>query len=60
MAADLLFGVALPFVADAVAEAGGQRRDLDVARALHHAIWRRFPPGAIAYVEVLRDQLRRI
>lgn len=58
MAAEVLFGVALPLVADAVAEAGGQRRDLDVARALHHAIWRRFPPGAIAYVEVLRDQLR--
>lgn len=58
MAAEVLFGVALPLVADAVAEAGGQRRDLDVARALHHAIWRRFPPGAIAYVEVLREQLR--
>ncbi len=58
VAAEVLFGVALPLVADAVAEAGSQRRDLDVARALHHAIWRRFPPGAIAYVEVLRDQLR--
>lgn len=58
MAAEVLFGVALPLVADAVGEASGQRRDLDVARALHHAIWRRFPPGAIAYVEVLRDQLR--
>jgi signal transduction histidine kinase len=58
MAAEVLFGVALPLVADAVAEAGGQRRDLEVARALHHAIWRRFPPGAVAYVEVLRDQLR--
>jgi signal transduction histidine kinase len=58
MAAEVLFGVALPLVADAVAKATSQRRDLDVARALHHAIWRRFPPGAIAYVEVLRDQLR--
>ncbi|WP_198169795.1 sensor histidine kinase [Agromyces laixinhei] len=58
MAAELLYGVALPLVADAAAEASGQRRDLDVARALHHAIWRRFPPGAIAYVEVLRHQLR--
>ncbi|WP_165906109.1 sensor histidine kinase [Agromyces badenianii] len=58
MAAEVLFGVALPLVADAVAVAGGRRRDLDVARALHHAIWRRFPPGAIAYVEVLRDRLR--
>ncbi|MFF2274102.1 sensor histidine kinase [Agromyces sp. NPDC058136] len=58
MAAEVLFGVALPLVADAVAQRSGQRRDLDVARALHHAIWRRFPPGAIAYVEVLRNQLR--
>jgi signal transduction histidine kinase len=58
MAAEVLFGVALPLVADAVADAGGTRRDLDVARALHHAIWRRFPPGAIAYVEVLRARLR--
>lgn len=58
MAAEVLFGVALPIVAEAAAEAAGRRRDLDVARALHHAIWRRFPPGAIAYVEVLRDQLR--
>lgn len=58
MAAEVLFGVALPLVAEAVVEAGGRRRDLEVAGALHHAIWRRFPPGAIAYVEVLRDQLR--
>ncbi|MGR0318690.1 sensor histidine kinase [Agromyces sp. ZXT2-3] len=58
MAAEVLFGVALPHVADAVAVSYGARRDLDVARALHHAIWRRFPPGAIAYVEVLRSQLQ--
>jgi signal transduction histidine kinase len=58
MAAEMLFDVALPLVADSVAETAGHRRDLDVARALHHAIWRRFPPGAIAYVETLRDQLR--
>jgi len=58
MAAEVLFGVALPIVADAIAAASGERRDLEVARALHRAIWRRFPPGAIAFVEVLRDQLR--
>ncbi len=58
MAAEVLFGVALPILADAFTAASGQRRDLEVARTLHHAIWRRFPPGAIAYVEVLRDQLR--
>jgi signal transduction histidine kinase len=58
MAAEVLFGVALPLVADAVAEAQGHRRDLETASALHHAIWRRFPPGAIAYVEVLRARLQ--
>lgn len=58
MAAEVLFGVALPHVADAIAASEGSRRDLTVARALHHAIWRRFPPGAIAYVEVLRNQLQ--
>lgn len=58
MAAEVLYDVALPLIANAVAESEGSRRDLDVAQALHHAIWRRFPPGAIAYVEVLRDRLR--
>jgi signal transduction histidine kinase len=58
MAAEVLYDVALPAIADAAAESRGSRRDLEVARALHHAIWRRFPPGAIAYVEVLRDKLQ--
>lgn len=58
MAAEVLFGVALPLV---VARLGEESQgDVDavaVARILHHAVWRRFPPGAIAYVEIIRDRL---
>jgi signal transduction histidine kinase len=38
----------------------GRPTDADtvaIAQTLHHAVWRRFPPGAIAYVEVLRGRL---
>ncbi|MBG6240098.1 signal transduction histidine kinase [Mycetocola sp. CAN_C7] len=28
-----------------------------VAQILHHAVWRRFPPGAIAYTEALRQKI---
>jgi signal transduction histidine kinase len=58
MAAEILFDVALPqfaidpsLVHDAASEA------IRAARSLHHAIWRRFPPGAIAYAEILRQRL---
>lgn len=57
MAAEVLFGVALPELAAHIGTPA-RNRDLDMARALHHAIWRRFPPGAIAYVEVLRARLQ--
>lgn len=57
MAAEILFGVALPLIAAHIRELAGAGDDLGVARHLHHAIWRRFPPGAIAYVEVLRARL---
>lgn len=56
MAAEALFGVALPVMVDLV----GRLTDADtvaIAQTLHHAVWRRFPPGAIAYVEVLRGRL---
>lgn len=56
MAAEALFGVALPVVARVLRD----NTDLDtvvVAQALHHAVWRRFPPGAMAYVDVLRMRL---
>ncbi len=56
MAAEALFGVALPLVADAVRQ-DGVVDTVAVAQTLHHAVWRRFPPGAIAYVEVLRARL---
>jgi signal transduction histidine kinase len=54
MAAELLFHHALPVLAEYL---GASRDPIGVARDLHHAIWRRFPPGAIAYVEVLRERL---
>jgi signal transduction histidine kinase len=54
MAAELLFHHALPILAEHL---DSSRDPIGVARDLHHAIWRRFPPGAIAYVEVLRAKL---
>ncbi|GAA4383869.1 sensor histidine kinase [Agromyces bauzanensis] len=59
MAAEVLFAVALPLLVARVTADGYSGRELAVARALHHAIWRRFPPGAIAYVEVLRGRLQQ-
>lgn len=53
MAAEVLFSVAL----DVLAEGNPGMDPLVLARRLHHAIWSRFPPGAIAYVDVLRKQL---
>jgi signal transduction histidine kinase len=56
MAAEALFGVALPIMVALF----GRPTDVDtvsIAKTLHHAVWRRFPPGAIAYVEVLRGRL---
>jgi signal transduction histidine kinase len=53
-AAELLFDLSLVPLTDFYAECSPTQ----VARVLHHAIWRRFPPGAIAYVNVLRDRLR--
>ncbi|HYI32943.1 MAG TPA: ATP-binding protein [Glaciibacter sp.] len=56
MAAEALFGVALPLMVGVF----GRPTDVDtvaIAQTLHHAVWRRFPPGAIAYVEVLRGRL---
>lgn len=56
MAVQALFGIALPVVV----ELFSRRTDADavaIAQTLHHAVWRRFPLGAIAYVEVLRARL---
>ena len=57
MAGELLFHVALPPMVDALAAVVGKESASAVAHALHHSIWRRFPPGAIAYVAVLRSRL---
>jgi signal transduction histidine kinase len=56
MAAEALFGVALPLVVT-VLDRHTRHDTVRIAQALHHAVWRRFPPGAIAYVEVLRARL---
>lgn len=55
MAAEILFGVALPELALASLQRGEDV--IALASALHHAIWRRFPPGAIAYVEYILGKL---
>ncbi|QAV69740.1 hypothetical protein ESZ53_04400 [Salinibacterium sp. UTAS2018] len=58
MAAEILFDHALPaLVSYSEARNGADAITVSVARALHHAIWRRFPPGAIAYAETLRQRL---
>ncbi|GAA4675953.1 sensor histidine kinase [Frondihabitans cladoniiphilus] len=56
MAAEVLFDEALPLV---IGWAGASHADevVHVVRSLHRAIWRRFPPGAIAYTEALRQRL---
>ena len=58
MAAEVIFRVALPLIV----EHEGQKPSLGssgiaAVQALHHAIWRRFPPGAIAYVETILEKL---
>ena len=53
---ELLFGIALPELAGLLPDAD----PIGLARTLHHAIWRRFPPAAISYVELLREQLRLV
>lgn len=58
MAAEVLFDMALPVLAgDRVLTPDTRDGAVVAAQALHHAIWRRFPPGAIAYAEALRQQL---
>ena len=59
MAAEVIFGVALPLFVDHLQtfEDFTFVPDTEVAMAVHHSIWRRFPPGAIAYVEVMLEKL---
>lgn len=56
MAAEVLFDEALPPFLE-WADATDVEQTLHVVRCLHRAIWRRFPPGAIAYTEALRQKL---
>jgi signal transduction histidine kinase len=56
MAAEALFHVALPlFVAHS--EANTEESVIECAQTLHHAVWRRFPRGAVAYTETLRQRI---
>lgn len=55
MAAEVIFGVALPLMSTHLVGRG--EGTVELATALHHALWRRFPPGAIAYVEVILAKL---
>lgn len=56
MAAEVLFDEAIPpFLA--WANATTVATALHVVQCLHRSIWRRFPPGAIAYTEALRQKL---
>lgn len=57
LAGEVLFDQALPILIEHIAQHAPETSSGEVARALHHAIWRRFPPGAIAYVDVLRNRL---
>jgi signal transduction histidine kinase len=58
MAAEILFGVALPELVPYLVAVSDKPVDtIDIAQTLHHAVWRRFPPGAIAYVEYILEQL---
>ncbi|MGU3409984.1 sensor histidine kinase [Microbacterium sp. M1A1_1b] len=56
LAAEVLFDEYLPVF---VAEVGATTPDelLRASRALHAGIWRRFPAGAIAYTEALRQRV---
>jgi len=55
MAAEVVFDVALPLVAAAYPHIS----PILIAKVLHNEIWRRFPPGAIAYVEFILARLAR-
>ena len=56
LAAEMLFDAYLPVFVD---EVGARTTDevLRATRALHAAVWSRFPAGAIAYTEALRQRV---
>ncbi|WIB76448.1 histidine kinase [Curtobacterium sp. MCPF17_002] len=56
LAAEVLFDAYLPVFVDEVG-AGTTHEVLRATRALHAAIWSRFPAGAIAYTEALRQRV---
>ncbi|ROP64232.1 sensor histidine kinase [Curtobacterium sp. PhB115] len=56
LAAEMLFDVYLPVFVDEVG-AASTAEVLRATRALHAGIWSRFPAGAVAYTEALRQRL---
>lgn len=57
MAAEVLFGAAMPILQDELEGLLGFSPDsLSIAQKLHHFTWRRFPAGAIAYVDALVEK----
>lgn len=58
LSAEVLFDAGLPVLFRILhADQEDAPSTVDIAQALHHAIWRRFPPGAVAYVEGLLERL---
>ncbi|WIE74723.1 ATP-binding protein [Curtobacterium sp. MCSS17_007] len=56
LAAEMLFDAYLPVFVDEVG-ASTTEQVLRAARALHAGVWSRFPAGAIAYTEALRQRV---
>jgi signal transduction histidine kinase len=56
-AAELLFDHAIEPLADWADSLPRAVAAIQVARILHHSIFRRFPPGAIAYTQAMRERL---
>ena len=57
LAAEVLFDQAIEPLASWAAALRHPVSAVRVARVLHHAVFRRFPPGAIAYTQAMRERL---
>ncbi|WP_243064296.1 sensor histidine kinase [Humibacter sp. RRB41] len=57
LAAEVLFDQAIEPLASWAELLQPPVRAVRVARILHHAVFRRFPPGAVAYTQAMRERL---
>ncbi|GAB3396857.1 hypothetical protein GCM10027568_31850 [Humibacter soli] len=57
LAAEVLFDQAIEPLASWAAALPRPVPAVQVARILHHAVFRRFPPGAVAYTQAMRERL---